>query len=73
MKQFSARDVSRMLLSPLVAGLLYVSCHPALAADDPDAPNGAAVTVLKSAKSCFSNLIEVSGIVIAREENAVRP
>jgi HlyD family secretion protein len=73
MKQFSARDVSRMLLSPLVAGLLCVSCHPALAADDPDAPNGAAVTVLKAAKSCFSNLIEVSGIIIAREENAVRP
>jgi HlyD family secretion protein len=73
MKQFDARDVSRRLLSPLVAGLLYVSCLPALAADDPDAPNGAAVTVLKAAKSCFSNLIEVSGIIIAREENAVRP
>jgi HlyD family secretion protein len=47
---------------------------PALAADDPaDAPKGAAVTVLKAAKSCFSAIVEVSGIVIPREETAVRP
>ena len=46
----------------------------ALAADeDPDAPKGAAVTVLKAAKSCFSNLVEVTGLVLAREETAVRP
>ena len=38
-----------------------------------DAPKGAAVTVLKAAKSCFGDIVEVSGIVIAREETAVRP
>jgi multidrug efflux pump subunit AcrA (membrane-fusion protein) len=56
-------------------GLLTLSPLPIFAADnpDPDAPKGAAVTVLKAAKSCFSNIVEVSGIVIAREENAVRP
>ena len=32
-----------------------------------------AVTVLKAAKSCFGNIVEVSGIVIAREETQVRP
>jgi multidrug efflux pump subunit AcrA (membrane-fusion protein) len=60
-------------LAPLVAGLLCAS--PALAADnpDPDAPKGAAVTVLTAAKSCFSNIVEVSGLVLAREETAVRP
>jgi HlyD family secretion protein len=70
-----ARDVSRCLLAPLVAGLLCASPRPALAADnpDPDAPKGAAVTVLTAAKSCFSNIVEVSGLVLAREETAVRP
>jgi HlyD family secretion protein len=70
-----ARDVSRWLMAPLVAGLLCASSHLALAADnpDPDAPKGAAVTVLTAAKSCFSNIVEISGLVLAREETAVRP
>jgi HlyD family secretion protein len=69
-----ARAVSRGLLSPLVAGLLCIGL-PALAADNPDAdaPKGPSVTVLKAAKSCFSNLVEVTGIVLAREETSVRP
>ena len=36
-------------------------------------PKGAAVTVFKAAKSCFANIVEVSGILIAREETQVRP
>jgi HlyD family secretion protein len=70
-----ARDGSRRLLSLVVAGFLGVAAsHPTLAADeDPGAPKGAAVTVLKAAKSCFSNLVEVTGLVLAREETAVRP
>ena len=39
----------------------------------PDGPKGAAVTVLKAVKSCFSNIVEVSGILIPKEETAVRP
>ena len=31
------------------------------------------MTVLKAAKSCFSNLVEVTGIVLARDETTVRP
>jgi HlyD family secretion protein len=31
------------------------------------------VTVLKAAKSCFSSIVEASGIVIPRQETAVRP
>src|SRR5687768_12967732 len=50
---------------------------PALAADDPAAgdggPRGPAVTVLKAAKACFNNNVEVSGVVVAREETSVRP
>jgi len=47
---------------------------PTLAADGDDvAPKGAAVTVLKAAKSCFANIVEVSGTIIPREETQIRP
>jgi HlyD family secretion protein len=66
---------SRNLATLLLAALLTLAAHPGLAAadDDADAPKGAAVTVLKAAKSCFSDIVEVSGIVIARDETSVRP
>ena len=72
MIDFSPDAFSRKLLPPALAALLLFA-HPARSADDPDAPKGAAVTVLKAAKTCFANVVEVSGIVIAREESAVRP
>src|SRR5438105_10984790 len=56
-----------------LAAILLALATPALAAEEPDAPKGAAVTVLKAAKSCFADIVDVSGIVIAREETAVRP
>src|SRR5580704_17105838 len=53
---------------------LLILSTPALAADDSDAPpRGAAVTVLKAAKSCFDDIVEVSGTIMARDETAVRP
>ncbi len=64
---------SRNLLAPLFAALLCLACHPALAADEADAPKGATVTVLTAAKACFAAIAEVSGIVMAREETMVRP
>jgi len=54
------------------AALLCLTSPPARAADE-DTPKGAAVTVLKAAKTCFGNLVEVSGFILAREETAVRP
>jgi HlyD family secretion protein len=66
--------LSRKWLVPLTAGLLALaSAQPSLAADEPDAPKGAAVTVLKAAKSCFSSIVEATGIIIPRQETAVRP
>ena len=59
--------------SVLLALTLLTLSHPALAADEADAPKGAAVTVLTAAKSCFADVVEVSGIVLARDETAVRP
>jgi multidrug efflux pump subunit AcrA (membrane-fusion protein) len=55
-----------------VAGLLLLSVQPLCAADD-DAPKGPAVTVLKAAKSCFNDIVEAAGTIIAREETTVRP
>jgi HlyD family secretion protein len=75
MTPFAAHTSSRNLPTLLLATLLTLAAHACLAAtdDDADAPKGAAVTVLKAAKSCFSDIVEVSGIVIARDETSVRP
>jgi HlyD family secretion protein len=72
---FTARSFSQMPLRQAIAGL--VAClalaSPSLAADEPDAPKGAAVTVLKAAKYCFPAIVDASGIIIPREETIVRP
>src|ERR1700676_4744397 len=76
MSDFAATHASRKLLGPLIASLLALT-SPTLAADEPDAPKdgpkGAAVTVLKAAKFCFSNIAEAFGLVTPREETMVRP
>jgi multidrug efflux pump subunit AcrA (membrane-fusion protein) len=43
------------------------------AAGEQEMPNGAAVTVLKATRSCFSATVEVTGILIQKNETAVRP
>lgn len=70
MRPLPARSFSRHLVA--LTGLLILSAPLALAADD-DAPKGPAVTVLKVAKSCFSDIVEATGTIIAREETSVRP
>lgn len=66
------RAVVRSLYPLAVAGVLVLGQSPAKAADD-NAPKGPAVTVLKAAKSCFSDIVEATGTIIAREETSVRP
>src|SRR6202163_3139615 len=77
MKNLLARGLSRKWLAPVVAGLFGLASLPCLAAEEPDVPKdgpkGAAVTVLKAAKSCFGNIVEVSGILIPKDETSVRP
>mgnify|MGYP005817396691 CR=1 FL=1 len=58
--------------SALVAIGLCGGASAALA-EAGDAPKGAAVTVLKAARSCFDDTVEVSGLVLARDERTVRP
>jgi HlyD family secretion protein len=62
----------RKLATVVVAGFCFAS-QPCLADDEAGAPKGAAVTVLKAAKQCFSAIVEVSGILLPKEETAVRP
>lgn len=66
------RHLPRLLAAAL---LLCLTSPHALAADDAtDATRkGAAVSVLKAAKSCFDAIVEISGIVRPREETFVRP
>jgi len=70
--KFLASIFARKFLSPL-ALLLCLAGQPARAAGEGDTPKGTAVSVLKATKACFNNVVQVSGIVIAREETAVRP
>ncbi len=62
-----------MYPSRTLLALALLLATPALAADEADAPKGAAVTVLKAAKACFADIVEVSGIVLARDATDVRP
>ncbi|WP_316395450.1 efflux RND transporter periplasmic adaptor subunit [Bradyrhizobium sp. 33ap4] len=56
------------------SALLVLAASPTLAAGEADAvPKGAAVTVLKASKFCFGNIVEVSGIVLPRDEQQIRP
>ena len=68
-----ARSHSRKLAALAATSLFCLAAEPMLAAEEADAPKGQSVTVLKAAKSCFDNIVEVSGIILAREETAVRP
>jgi HlyD family secretion protein len=71
MTPFAAYTPSRTPL--LAAALLCLTLFSPALADEPDSPKGAPVTVLKAAKFCFPNIVEVSGLAIPREETMVRP
>jgi multidrug efflux pump subunit AcrA (membrane-fusion protein) len=74
MTHLPARSLSRKLPAlAATAALCCLAAQPSRAADEQDAPKGASVTVLKAAKACFPAIVEVSGIVRARDETAVRP
>lgn len=74
MRPLPARSLRRHRLARhlLALSALLLAAPAARAADD-DAPKGPAVTVLKVAKSCFSDIVEATGTIIAREETSVRP
>ena len=58
----------------LMTAAMFCLIAPRSHAEEAEAPpKGAAVTVLKASKFCFGNNVEVSGILLPREETAVRP
>jgi multidrug efflux pump subunit AcrA (membrane-fusion protein) len=69
---FPARRLHPKLAALLIATGLCGVAQPGLAADEV-APKGAAVTVLKAEKSCFADIVEVAGILVPKEEIAIRP
>ncbi len=74
MSTFTARDVSRKLPMLAATAFICLSLHPTFAASESDdTPRGMAVTVLKATRACFSDIVEVSGLVRPRNETAVRP
>src|SRR4051794_4002026 len=68
----TSRGLFRKLATVALAGFCLGS-PPCRAADETGAPKGAAVTVLKAVKQCFSAIVEVSGILLPKDETAVRP
>ena len=68
----TSRRPSLKLATLLVATALCAVAQPGFTADE-DAPKGAAVTVLKAEKTCFAATVEVAGILIPKDEIAIRP
>lgn len=72
-KSFDSHHVAtRAIALAVVLGTAVVASQ-GFAAGEQETPSGAAVTVLKATRSCFSATVEVSGILIPKNEAAVRP
>jgi len=63
----------RRCIGLLALAALCATAQPSRAAEEPDGGKGATVTVFKATKACFSAIVEVFGILIPREEVAIRP
>src|SRR5690606_29747438 len=62
---------SGLFLSFTVASIGLVS--PSRAADDAEPSVGALVTVTRATNACFSEMVRVTGFVVARQEAVVSP
>jgi multidrug efflux pump subunit AcrA (membrane-fusion protein) len=67
------RVVDWVARASLAAFAFGFAATPICAADETDGPKGAAVTVLKASKTCFADNVEVYGILIPKDEVAIRP
>lgn len=73
MRKLATGAIARHVATLIAAASIVAMSQQGFAEDEADAPKGATVTVLKAVKSCFSAIVEVSGILIPKEEIAVRP
>lgn len=73
MADFTARAFPRRLLATVATALLTLAALPSRAAEDEG--KAPAISVLKATKACFSNIVEVSGTILARDDaqSQVRP
>jgi multidrug efflux pump subunit AcrA (membrane-fusion protein) len=72
MKSFNPHHVAtRAVALAAVLGTAVVASQGFAAGAETS--NGAAVTVLKATRSCFADTVEVAGILIPKNETAVRP
>ncbi len=65
------RAPARTLPALAAAALLAIAAQPARAAEN-DPLKTEAVTVIKAAKACFADIVEVSGTIYPRDETSVR-
>ena len=70
---FGPLPIARQAIAIAAVLGMTALARPGFAAGEPDAPKGAAVTVLTATKSCFSATVEVAGILIPKDQTAVRP
>ena len=74
MTRFSAFEFCRKFPALIAASLVCLASVPAFAAGDrAEAIKGTTVSVLKASRACFDDIVDVSGIVTAPDETAVRP
>lgn len=72
-KFLGRRHMARQALAFAVAGVTALIAPAGVSAGEQDVPNAAAVSVLKATRSCFSASVQVTGILIPKNETAVRP
>lgn len=69
---FTTQRTTDLLKRSLLAAAVCVAT-PSLAADDADLFKGSTVTVLPATKQCFADTVDVSGLLLPREEISIRP
>jgi len=61
------------LLAPALAAAAMFAATLPVRADEGDPLKTESVTIIKAAKLCFADIVEVSGTIYPRDENSVRP
>jgi multidrug efflux pump subunit AcrA (membrane-fusion protein) len=64
---------SALIAVAALAGALFAAAAVFAAEPQPANPVGAAVSVVKAERACFKDSVEVTGVLVAREEVMVRP
>lgn len=67
---------ARKLASGLFFGVTLATLgvmSPSLAASDTEPSAGALVTVVRATNACFSEMVRVTGFIVARQEAVVSP